>query len=90
MAREHPFNVLLSHAEFATLKELALKHGVSQGAILRQALNWRNLMDQKRIPTCANGNPCFVAHLHPTLTAAPAPQELAPNVITPQGEAPAA
>jgi hypothetical protein len=89
MSREKAFNVLLAPNEMKQLNELAAKHGISRGAVLRQALSNRYAMELQGRPCCASGAPCFVAHLHPstmnaannngpTQTAA-LPPELAPR-----------
>lgn len=67
-----PFNVMLDANEDRLLKELARHTGLSRGLCLRQALRAMHAMLVTRIPTCANGNNCFVPQMHPQLPPRPA------------------
>lgn len=58
------FNVLLSSEEKAMLKALSTANGTSEGAELRAALRARHAHLISRAPTCANGQNCFMPHLH--------------------------
>jgi len=65
-ARTHNFNVVLNPSELEQLRKMAAADGLSAGAVIRQALAFRFKMTIGGQPICANGRPCFVAHLHPT------------------------
>jgi len=62
--RSIAFNVLLSAEEKNHLNAMADQLGVSQGAVLRAAIQTRWLMDFQAMPMCANGARCMAPQLH--------------------------
>ena len=62
----HSFNVLLEPEEMDMLKTLAHSTRTNMSIVLRQALKYRYAMEIQNAPTCANGRPCFVPHMHST------------------------
>lgn len=76
------FNMLLSTDEKAMLIALARAHGTSEGAEMRAALRARHAHLILGAPTCANGQVCFMPHMHqrPTAPVLPNPQGSTGNV----------
>jgi len=68
------YNILLDPTTRKMLEELGAANDVSCAQILRESIRWRFAMQIAGAPTCANGRPCFVPHLHamPPNTAASA------------------
>ncbi len=59
-----PFNVLLDYQDYDRLEKVAEQLQYSKGQVFRIALNNFYQMKCANVPTCANGQPCFVPHLH--------------------------
>lgn len=59
-----PFNVVLSSEEYDAMQDLARVTGLSAATVLRTALMQYHMMKIKCIPICANGQTCFVPHMH--------------------------
>lgn len=59
-----PFNLLLSTEELDMLNALKKMTGHSAGSELRSALRVRYSHLICQAPTCGNGTPCFVPHMH--------------------------
>ena len=83
------FNVLLEPEQQLKMQQLAAKRALSQGAVLRDALEAAWLMYVPGTPVCATGKGCFVPQMH---TAPPihvpnaaeyAGRELSPDTPTP-------
>ncbi len=66
-SRKHTrsFNVLFTPEEYAGLVKLSEVESCTKGAIVRRAVAYMQAMSVDDVPTCANGNRCFVAHMHP-------------------------
>lgn len=65
----HSFNVLLEEEDVSMLSMMAEKTSTNMSIVIRQAIKWRYLLEIDNVPTCSNGRPCFVPHMH----TAPAP-----------------
>ena len=81
-AKPHSFNVLLNIGEYLKLTELARALDCSRGRALRVALRGAHAMKCDHIPTCANGQSCYVPQMHPIPPPpppTPTQQELAPD-----------
>ncbi len=59
-----PVNTLMSPQEKSELDELALKLRLSAGAVVRQAISAMHRHVIQNEPLCANGQKCFVPHMH--------------------------
>lgn len=65
MARKNEdFKVKLPDETYDELMRLAHHLQKSGGAVIRELISWRHAMQIDATPTCANGNPCFMAHVH--------------------------
>lgn len=64
----HPFNVILSEQQYQMLRDLAGRTDATMGQALRAALQRAHRMICMRQPTCANGQACYVPHMHPPAT----------------------
>lgn len=65
MARkDNTLKILLDDESNKNLVELSTLLEDSKAKVIRDAINWRHKMQMQGIPTCSNGRPCFVAHLH--------------------------
>jgi hypothetical protein len=65
MARkDNTLKILLDDESNKNLHELATLTEDSKAKVIRDAINWRHKMQLQGVPTCSNGRPCFVAHLH--------------------------
>jgi len=62
---EHSFNVLLSIEDYQDLTQMAVNSRLSRSNVIRQAIRARYLMSQQAVPTCGDGTPCRVPHMHP-------------------------
>ncbi len=69
------FNVLLDDTRRAHLEALAMKSGISRGAVLRQLIDFAFQMSLKALPTCASGQHCFCPQMHPSLPPDPNPTQ---------------
>jgi len=67
------FNIMLSAEEKAQLLEAAHREALPSASIFRRALKNYFRMAVTHIPTCANGNPCFVPQMHPIPPPPPRP-----------------
>lgn len=70
-----PFHILLNDDEYTMLNQMAVKSGMSAGAILRAAIRARHTMDVLQCATCASGQSCYVPHMH-----APRPAQTLPGI----------
>lgn len=61
---KHSFNVILSKSQYEKLFELAKTLDSSRGRAIRQAIDAYHCMQVKKIPICANGQMCYVPHMH--------------------------
>lgn len=68
-----PFNVELDQADRDRLSALAARAGLPRSQVIRNALRALHAMEIANRPTCANGHPCFVPHMHAQHAAAAAP-----------------
>jgi hypothetical protein len=71
-APRKPFNLVLSAEEYRKLNELANATGLSAAAVLRNALLAFHGMKIFGVPTCANGQTCFVPQMHAARPQMPA------------------
>lgn len=62
--KDIPFKTLLDQDLYRMLEQTAERAGLSKGQIIREAITNRHKMQLQGIPTCANGRPCYVAHMH--------------------------
>jgi hypothetical protein len=62
--KDEQVKVMVDPEVKSALAALATRTGDSMAKIIRDAILWRHKMQLQGIPTCANGRPCFVAHLH--------------------------
>lgn len=62
--RQIKFNILLAPAEYEKLQELAAAVDGSMGHAIRSAVNQAHAMVCLGVPTCADGQPCYVPHMH--------------------------
>lgn len=69
-----PFNILMEEGRHRKLTALAADMGISKSAVCRQLIDNLYQMRIGKSPTCANGQTCFVAHMHPPAQTVPAPQ----------------
>lgn len=74
-----PFNLQLDETERNMLMNLIARDGTSGGAVFRAALRSRYYHICTGVPTCSNGQPCFVPQMHasmsiPIHTPLPAPK----------------
>ena len=64
-------NILFTPEQFKRLDDLAEKKGVNRSSAARTAIDAYCLMELDGVPTCANGQRCFV----PTYHTPPVPQQ---------------
>jgi hypothetical protein len=62
--KDDPIKILLDDDSRAKLDDLGLLTKSSRSQVVRELIAWRYAMQRKGIPTCANGRPCLVAHMH--------------------------
>jgi len=62
--KDIPIKILLDDDSDKKLNDLASLTETSRSNVIRELIRWRHAMQLKGTPTCANGHPCFVAHLH--------------------------
>ena len=58
------FNCLLDPQDYVMLSALESSLHLSKGQVIRELIRWRHEMQLEARPTCANGKPCLVAHMH--------------------------
>lgn len=63
--RTHTTQILLSPEEHNNARRLAEQAGLSLGALIRHLLVLRGLMLWYASPCCADGQRCYVPHMHP-------------------------
>jgi hypothetical protein len=78
-APRRPFNLVLSADEYRKLNELATTTGLSAASVLRNALLSFHSMKIYGVPTCANGQTCFVPQMHAAQRPAPGGPQPYPN-----------
>ncbi len=86
--KSEDFKVKLSDPIYDELMRLAQHLEKSGGAVIRELISWRHAMQIEATPTCANGHPCFMAHVHvvqvtkATLVNNPTPDQV-PRLVGP-------
>lgn len=68
-----PFNTLLTPEQYEQLQTLAEITGHSMGQIVRDCLKRAYIHTACHVPTCANGNSCFVPQMHAKPAVDPKP-----------------
>ena len=58
------FNVLVDETTRKMLEEVAAACDLSCAQVIRESIRWRFAMQIAGVPTCTNGRPCFVPHMH--------------------------
>lgn len=61
----HNFNVMLRVTDRENLGKVAELQGITMGQVARTALRAYISHVLHESPTCPNGNPCYVPHMHP-------------------------
>ena len=59
------FNIMLERTQLEHLQEIADGIGANKAHAFRMVLTHAHKHMIQGIPCCADGRPCFVAHLHP-------------------------
>ena len=72
--KDHNFNVLVTHDQWAQLTELAARAGFSRGLVIRTLIGAAFQHRCQNIPTCANGRLCPVPHIHQPQAQSPGTQ----------------
>ena len=75
-SNKYTFNVILSAPETKQLTELAETLKSSRGAVVRRLIDAAHKHAKSEIPTCADGQRCYVPQMHvrPQAPTRPAPQ----------------
>lgn len=71
--KTHSFNVLLDDQTYTNLIRMANDQHLSAGQIVRDLISRAALMTLSKVPTCANGQNCYVPHMHIALMQPPPP-----------------
>ncbi|MBA7656720.1 hypothetical protein ES703_64647 [subsurface metagenome] len=62
--KERSFNVVLGDDDYARLEDLGEEFLVSKGAVIRMLIVHAHRMRVKGQALCADGQACFVPHMH--------------------------
>lgn len=62
--KDNSLKISLDDETNVMLADLATLLAESKAKIIRDAIAWRHKMQRQGVPTCSNGRPCYVAHLH--------------------------
>ena len=78
---KHSLQILVTPTDYGKLQQLAKLRNLSMGAIVREMIKHTFYHTVERVPTCANGQSCFVPHMHTYR-----PEPAAPSALLRQPE----